>query len=111
MVLYFIADRHPASIAKKKIDLIFIPDKCRTLEPLAHRRNVASLSLSFRYYFARCSFELVKLVPSPYSRGRSARYSDRLTDFSATIPRCYEDVYVSSFFPCRARLWNCLLIE
>ena len=62
------------------------------LEPLAHRRNVASLSLFYRYYFGRCSSELAQLVPLPYSRGRSTRYSDRLHDFSVTIPRCYKDV-------------------
>ena len=63
------------------------------LEPfLAHRRNVASLSLFYRYHFGRCSSELAQLVPLPYSRGRSTRYSDRLHDFSVTIPRCYKDV-------------------
>ena len=31
------------------------------------------------------------------------RYSDRLHDFSVTIPRCYKDVYVNSFFQ-----WLCL---
>ena len=49
--------------------------KCRTvgpslaasLEPLAHRRNVASLSLFYRYYFGRCSSELARLVPLLYS--------------------------------------------
>ena len=52
-----------------------------SLEPLAHSRNVASLSLFYRYYFGRCSSELTQLVPLPYSRGRSTRYSDRLHDF------------------------------
>ena len=56
------------------------------LEPLAHRRNVASLSLFYRYYLGRCSSELAQLVPLPYSRGGSTRYSDRLHDFSVTIP-------------------------
>ena len=32
-------------------------------------------------------------------------------DFSVTIPRCYQDVYVNSFFPRTARLWNFLPIE
>ena len=81
------------------------------LEPLAHRRNVASLSLFYRYYFGRCSSKLAQLVPLPYSRGRSTRYSDRLHDFSVSIPRCYKDVYVSSFVPCTARLWNSVPIE
>ena len=82
-----------------------------SLEPLAHRRNVASLGLFYRYYFGRCSSELVQLVPLPYSRGRSTRYSDRLHDFSVTIPRYYKDVYVNSFFPRTVRLWNSLPIE
>ena len=58
-----------------------------------------------------CSSELAQLVPLPYSRGRSTRYSDRLHDFSVTIPRGYKDVYVNSFFPRTARLWNSLPIE
>ena len=73
--------------------------------------NVASLSLFYRYYLGRCSSELAQLVPLPFSRGRSTRYSDRLHDFSVTIPRCYKDIYVNSFFPCTAGLWNSLPIE
>ena len=30
---------------------------------LSHRRNVASLTLFYRYYFGRCSSELTQLVP------------------------------------------------
>ena len=87
------------------------PSLATCLEPLAYRRTVASLSLFYRYYFGRCSSELAQLVQLPYSRGRSTRYSDRLHDFSVTIPRCYEDAYVNSFFPCKVRLWNSLPIE
>ena len=82
-----------------------------SLEPFAHRRNVMSLSLFYRHYFGRCSSELAQLVPLPFSRGRSTRYSERLHDFSVTIPRCYKDVYVNSFFPHTAKLWNSLRIE
>ena len=42
------------------------PSLAPSLEPLAHRRNVASLRL-YRYYFGRCSSELAQLVPLPYS--------------------------------------------
>ena len=86
------------------------PSLAASLEPLAHRRNVTSLSLFCMYYFGRCSSELAELVLLPYSRGRSTRYSNRLHDFSVTIPRCYKDVYVNSFFPRTARLWNSLPI-
>ena len=76
-----------------------------------HDRNVASLSLFYRYYFGRCSSELAQLVPLRFSRGRSTRYSERLHDFSVTIPRYYKDVYVNSSFPLTAKLWNSLPIE
>ena len=91
---------------------------CRTvgpfaasLKPLTHRQNVASLSLFYRYYFGRCSSELAQLVPLPFSRGRSTRYSDRLHDFFVTIPRCHKDAYVKNFFPHTARLWDSLPVE
>ena len=38
-----------------------------SLEPLAHRQNVVSLSLFYRYYFSRCCLELAQLVPLPFS--------------------------------------------
>ena len=96
---------------QKRICRIVGPSLAALLKPLVHRRNVASLSLFYRYYFARCSSELVQLVPLPFSRGRSTGYSDTLHDFSVTIPRCYKDVYVNSFFPRTARLGNSLPIE
>ena len=94
---------------QKRIYRTVSPALTTSLEPLAHRRNVSSLLLLYRYYFGRCSSELAQLVPLSFSRWRSTRYSDRLHDFSVTIPRCYKDV--NSFFPGTARLWNSLPIE
>ena len=82
-----------------------------SLELWAHRQNVASLNLFYRYYYGSCLSELSQLVPLPFSWGRCSCYSDRLDDFSATIPRCYMDIYVNSFFPRTARLWDSLRIE
>ena len=79
--------------------------------PFVHCRNVASLYLFYKYPFGRCSSELAELVPLAYSRGRSAPYSDRLHDFSVTIPRCYKNAFVKSFFHRTARFWNSLPIE
>ena len=92
---------------QKRICRTVGPSLAASLEPLAHRRNVTSLSLFYRYYSGRCSSELAWLVPLPFSWDRS--YSDRLYDFCVTITRCYKDVYVNSFLPCTARLWNSLL--
>ena len=96
---------------QKRICRTVGPSLAAFLEPLAHCRNVASLSLFFMYYFGRWSSELAQLVPLPFSRGRSTRYSDRQHDSSVTISRCYKDVYVNSLFPRTARAWNSLLIE
>ena len=54
---------------------------------------------------------LAKLVPLVYSRSSSTRYSDRLHDFSVTIPWCYKGFYVSSFFRRIARFRNVLPAE
>ena len=75
----------------------FGPSLAASLEPLAHLQNVACLSLFYKYYFGRCSTGLAQLVPLPFSQGRSTCCSDRLHDFSVTIPRCDKDVYVNSF--------------
>ena len=63
--------------------------------------NVDSLSLFYRFYFARCSSKLAELVPLPYSRRRYTCYSDRYHDFSVTVPRCYKDL--NNFFHRTAR--------
>ena len=52
---------------QKRICRTVGPSLAASLEPLAHRRNVANLSLFYRYYFGRCSSELAQLVPLPYS--------------------------------------------
>ena len=71
-----------------------------TLGALLKCSQLASLLWN---YFGRCSFELAQLVPLSYSWGRSTPYSDRLDDFSVTIPMMSpfhsKDVYVNCFFP------------
>ena len=96
---------------QKRICRIVGPSLAASLEPLAHLRNVASLSLFYRYYFGRWSSELAHLIPLPFSPGWSTHYSDSLHDFLVTIPRCYKDVYDNSFFPRTGRLWNSLPTE
>ena len=60
---------------QKQVCQTVSPSPDASLEPLAHCHNIVSLSLFYRYYFGRCSFELAELAPLPCSRGRSTRYS------------------------------------
>ena len=94
---------------QKRICRVVGSSLAASVEPLGHRRNVASLSFFYRYYFGRCLSELAQLVPLPYSRGRSTLYADRLHGFS--VPRCYKDFYANSFFLRTAVFWNSLPIE
>ena len=95
---------------QKRICRTVGPSVAICLEPLAHRRNVSSLSLFCRYYFGRYSSKLAELVSLSYSRGRSTRYSDRLHDFSVTIPRCYKDFCVHYFLE-QLDSWNSFPVE
>ena len=58
--------------------------------------NVVDVHLNWLNWFQFLIFE------------RSSCYSDRLQDFSVNISKCYKDVYINSFFPWTARLWNFL---
>ena len=46
------------------------PSLAASLEPLAHRRNVASLSFFYGYYFGRCSSEVG--IPEFLGSGRKS---------------------------------------
>ena len=64
----------------------------------------------YRYYLVDVLQNCLDWFHFLFFRGRSTRYSDRLHDFSVTIPRCYKNVYVNNFFR-TARLWNSLPIK
>ena len=66
---------------QKRICKTVGPSLAASPKPLAHRRNVASLSLFCRYYFGKYSSELAELLPLPFSRGRSDRLHDFLSRF------------------------------
>ena len=76
---------------RKRICRTVGPLLAGSLEPLAYPPIITSVSLFCGYYFGRCLSELAELVPLLYSQGRSTGYSDRLHNFTLTIPRCYKD--------------------
>ena len=52
---------------QKRILRTVAPSPAASPEPLAHFRNVVSLSFFYRYYFGRGSLELGQLVSLPFS--------------------------------------------
>ncbi len=93
---------------QKRIVNIVGPALAANLQPLSHRRNVASLSLFYKYYNGHCSKELASLVPSTKIHSRVTRHSIKCHPFSVTVPKCSKNAYSSSFFPRTSALWNSL---
>lgn len=78
------------------------------LEPLAHRRNISSLCLFYKYFHGHCSDELSGLVPCVKSFERVTRFSSHTHSFFVELPVCHKSFYSNSFFPRTAALWNSL---
>ena len=78
------------------------------LQALSHRRDVASLSLFYKYYYGKCCSKLAHQVPPKRATVRSTRFSEQMHCHTINSPMCKTKFYQSSLFPCTATLWNSL---
>ena len=69
-----------------------------TLEPLSQRRDVASLSLFYRYYFGRCSDGLHTSMFPTFVASRSTRRVNSLHSFCVQVPQSQTVSRSSGFF-------------
>ncbi len=86
-------------------------DLFSTLAPLSLRRDVASLSLLYRYFHGRCSNELHSLVPPLQTfrvRTRLAAFTQSNHPYTLRSPLIRNQFHENSFFPRTTRLWNSL---
>ena len=93
---------------QKRICNLIGPDLSSELQSLSHRRNVASLSLFYKYLNGHCSQELSALVPSLRKSTKNTRAFKSQHKYTVTIPRYRSTTYQKSFFPRTASLWNSL---
>ena len=93
-------------VESKAIRLISSPRLTSNLEPLSLRRQVASLSLFYRYYFGQCSHELIGCVPPPPPR--NTRQAVSCHQHCVKIDNSRIARYDVCFFPSTSRLWNSL---
>ena len=91
---------------QKQVFRTVSPTLAASLEPLALLRNVASQQNYFDVHL-NCG----RIVSIPYSCRRFTLCSDIFDDFYVLFPRWYNYVYINSFFPRTARLWNSLFAE
>ena len=78
------------------------------LQPLSHRRSVASLCLFYRYFHGKCATSVSNLVPSVRVFKRETRFSACSHPYTLALSRCRTKSYSNSFFPRTASLWNSL---
>ena len=97
-------------VQKRVVNLVG-PELSADLHALSHRRDVASLSLFYKYYYRKCSSELADLVPRKHVPVRSTRFSNQMHLHTVNLPKCRTNFYESSFFPRTAALWNSLTNE
>ena len=77
-----------------------------SLQPLSHRRSVASLCLFYRYFRGKCATSVSDLVPPVGVFERETRLSACSHPYTLALPRCRTKSYSNSFCPRFASLWN-----
>ena len=87
------------------------PQLSLKLQPLSHRRDVASLCLFYKYFHGRCSAELASLVPPRKDFTLKTRLYDTAHPFTVNLPLITKDYRRSSFFPRTSNLWNSLPLK
>jgi len=95
-------------VESKAFRLINDPNLTTSLDPLSLRRNVASLSLFYRYFFGRCSVELADCVPLPLARPRVTRQASSSHNYCVEVVNARINRYNDCFFPSTSKLWNSL---
>ena len=91
---------------QKRVVNIVSPTLGASLQPLSICRDVASLSLFYKFYHGHCSAELSSLFPPPKVSQRVTRFSSRYHSFTAAVPLCRKSFYFRSFFPRTSSIWS-----
>lgn len=76
-----------------------------TLQSLAHRSTIASLSLFYRYYFGFCYSKLASAV-LPVTFSRSAQTQAAGHSYQVSVASCCTSLFQSSFSFRISKLWN-----
>ena len=98
----------PLDKVERRVKNLVGPKLFQKLQPLSERRDVASLSLFYRYYFGRCSSELSLCVPQQKVLSRSTRAASFSTLYQVQCERSRTVSRSRSFFVRTSDLWNSL---
>ena len=79
-----------------------------SLQPLSHRRSVASLCLFYRYFHGKCATSVSDLVTPVRVCKCETRLSACSHPYTLALLRCRTKSHSNSFFQRTASLWNSL---
>ncbi len=91
---------------ERRVKNLVGPQLASELQPLSVRRDVASLSLFYRYYFGRCSSALSESVPKPQVFSRNTRRASPTACYHVETERTGTVSRSNSFFVRTSKLWN-----
>ena len=95
-------------IESKAFRLINCHPLTSSLQSLPTRRNIAALSLFYRYYHGQCSRELSECIPPPLRRVGGTRLSANSHSFSVQLSNPRINKFSQSYFYYASQLWNSL---
>ena len=101
-------------VESKAFRLINFPPLTNCLDSLSHRRNVASLSIFYRYFHTECSSEITNCMPPKIPRLRSTRLSTSSHPNSVPLSNARVNQYLHSFIPYTVNsgtLFRCLFFH
>ena len=93
-------------VESKAIRSIGDPSLTSTPDLLSLRRKVASLSLSYCYYFGHCSEQLAACIPPPMALPRSTRKASFAHNYCVELSNARINRFSDGFFPSTSHLWN-----
>ena len=98
-------------VESKAFRLINSPFLTNCLDSLIHRRNVASLSLFYRYFHTNCSAKLANCMPSSLPRSHCIRLSTSSHTYAIHLSNARINQYLHFFIPYIGKLWNSLTLS
>ena len=95
-------------VQSEAIRLIDNPSLTKSLQSLSHRRLVAGLSISYRFFHGHCSLEIKNIIPDPLRHVPLTRSSSQSHPFQVILSNPRTLSHKSSFIPRTCQLWNTL---
>ncbi|XP_045496949.1 uncharacterized protein LOC123695220 [Colias croceus] len=95
-------------LQRRACRIVDLPELTDRLDPLALRRDVASLCVFYRIYNGECSEELFALIPPAQFHHRTARHKQKYHPHHLDAWRSTTVRFARHFLPRATLLWNTL---